>query len=89
VSDHEHSSDEHFDTYFDPAVLLGQWTDRTLVHRAHAMFAIDFVRDVPIPAQRVLVARALVMPALAADLRDQLDEAWRAYLETSMPEDRR
>ena len=88
MSDAEHS-DEPFDTYFDPAVLLGQWTDRTLVHGGYAVFAIDFVRDVPVPFQRVLVARALVTPPLAADLRDQLDDAWRAYLETSMPEDRR
>ena len=88
MSNAEHS-DEPFDTYFDPAVLLGQWTDRTVVHRGLVVFAIDFVRDVPVTGDRVLVARALLPPALAADLRDQLDAAWDAYLETSMPEDRR
>jgi len=88
VSDSEHS-EEPFDSYFDPAVLAGQWADSTLVHRGRDEFTIDLVRHVPVPAHRVLVVRAVLAPAVALDLRDQLDETWRRYSEWSMPEDRR
>jgi hypothetical protein len=32
------------------------------------------------------VARAVVSPVVAVELRDQLDGAWRGYSEWSMPE---
>jgi hypothetical protein len=75
--------------YLDPAVLLGQWTDRTFVRRAPLIFTVDFVRDVPASAERFLVARMLMTPNAALDLRDQLDDAWRGYSEWSRPEEGR
>lgn len=34
---------------------------------------------------RALVARAIVPPNVAADLRDQLNDAWRDYTQWYMP----
>lgn len=51
------------------------------------MFTIDFNREVPSSPQVLLVARAIVLPHVAVDLRDQLDETWRGYTESSMPGD--
>ena len=86
MDDLEHD-DEPFDSYFDAAVLLGAWADSTHVHRDGGVFTIDFVRHVRVPADRVLVVRALVAPWVAMNLRDQLDQVWRSYSAWSMPED--
>ena len=75
------------DSLADPAVLVGMWANSTRVHRGRNEFTIDFVRHVPEPSCRVLVARAIVAPIVAVELRDQLDEAWRGYYELSMPKD--
>jgi len=75
------------DSVADPAVLVGMWANGTRVHRGRNEFTIDFVRHVPEPSYRVLVARAIVAPIVAVELRDQLDEAWRGYYELSMPKD--
>jgi hypothetical protein len=87
VSDSEPLGDA-FD-YLDPAVLLGQWTDETAVRRGPVMFTIDFVRYVPASAERFLVARALLAPSTALDLRDQLGDAWHEYDEWSRSEEGR
>lgn len=58
--------------FSDPRVVVGVWADRTHVHRGRNEFTIDFVRHVPDPPGRALVARAIVPPNVAADLRDQL-----------------
>ena len=73
------------DLVLDLSVLVGVWADRTRVHRGRDEFTVDFVRQVPEPRGRVLVARAVVSPLVAVDLRDQLDDAWRGYSEWSMP----
>ena len=73
------------DSFADPAVLVGVWTDSTQVHRGRNEFTIDFVRHVPEPPRRVLVARTIVAPIVALELRDQLEEVWRGYSEWSMP----
>jgi hypothetical protein len=78
--------DEPF-VYVDPAVLAGHWADRTVVHKGSGEFTIDFVRRTPDPHERVLVARAIVAPWVAMDLRDQIDKAWRGYPEWPMQED--
>jgi hypothetical protein len=65
------------------------WADSTRVHRGRDEFTIDFIRDVPAPRHRALVARAVLSPILAVELRDRLDDAWRAYSEWSMPEEQR
>ena len=87
------SVSEHDDSmgylYTDPLVLVGVWADRTYVHRGRNEITVDFIRHVPDPPGRVLVARAVVSPHVAADLRDQLDEAWRGYSAWSMPEEDR
>jgi hypothetical protein len=82
VSEPEDYADE---TAFDLLVLTGVWADATLVHRGRAEFTIDFVRQLPRQSGRLLVARAIVAPAVAVDLRDQLDEAWQRYSDWSMP----
>ena len=79
--------DEGFDAYVDAAVVLGQWVDRTLVRRDPGIFTIDFVRHVPAPAERFLVARVLLTPPAALDLRDPLDDACRGYSEWSTPKE--
>ena len=80
---------QHDDSFEDVSgdwpVLVGVWADRTRVHRGRAEFNVDFIRDVPSPPERVLVARAIVSARAALDLRDQLDEAWRDYNRWSMP----
>ena len=78
--------DDPLDSFhFDPVVLVGVWTDRTRVHRGRDQFTVDFVRHVPDPPGRVLVARTILSPVVAVDLRDQLDEAWRGYTGWPMP----
>jgi len=89
VSDSEHTPEDAFDFSLDVTVLVGHWANSTRVYRGRDEFTIDFVRHVPAPVHRVLVARALLSPLLSVELRDQLDEAWREYSEWSMPEDRR
>lgn len=74
---------EDFST--DWPVLVGAWADLTYVHRGRGVFTIDFVREVPKPAGRALVVRAIVLPSVALDLRDQLDEMWQEYNRWSMP----
>ncbi len=71
----------------DPAVIVGVWADSTLVRRGPTIFTVDFIRHVPDPVRRVLVARAMIPPNIALDLRDQIDSAWREYTRWSMPED--
>jgi hypothetical protein len=73
------------DVVFDSAMLLGVWANGTRVVRRSDEFTIDFLRDVAELPRPVLVARALVPPAAAFDLRDQLDDALRSYTEFSMP----
>ena len=74
------------DLVLDFAVLVGVSANATRVHRGLNEFTIDFRRRVPDRSRPFLVARALVSPVVAIELRDQLDEAWRAYSEWSMPE---
>jgi len=73
------------DVIFDSALLLGVWANGTAVLRRRDEFTIDFLRDVPELSRLALVARALIPPAVAFDLRDQLGEALRSYTEFSMP----
>jgi hypothetical protein len=87
VSESEHDSDEPFDTYLDLTVLVGTRADATIVHREGDTFTVDFIRKVPPPGDRILVARALLSPSVALVLRDQVDRTWRAYSEWSMPEE--
>jgi hypothetical protein len=82
VSDADDSRD---DVVFDSAMLLGVWANGTRVVRHRDEFTIDFLRDVPELPRPALVARALIPPAAAFDLRDQLDEELRSYTELSMP----
>jgi len=72
---------------FDPTVLAGVWADSTRVHLGRDALTVDFIRDVPDPPGRVLVARAIVSPFVGAQLGDQLNEAWRSYYRWSMPGD--
>lgn len=61
------------------------WADLTDVHRGRGEFTVDFIREVPSPHGLLVVARAIVSPNVALDLRDQLDETWREYTRWSMP----
>ena len=63
--------------------LLGVWANSTAVSRRKDEFTMDFFREVPELARPALVARALIPPEAAFDLRDQLDEALRGYTEFS------
>ena len=89
VSERDDDLDQPFDLYLDPATLVGRWADSTWVHRGRDEFTIDFVRHVPAPHLRALVVRAVLSPIQAVELRDRLDDAWRAYSEWSMPEEQR
>jgi hypothetical protein len=75
------------DLAFDPVVLIGVWANSTQVHRGRDELTIDFIRRVPNRARPILVARALVAHVVAVELRDQLDDAWRVYYESSMPKE--
>jgi len=77
------------DLVLDLAVLVGVSANATRVHRGRDEFSVDFLRHVPDRSRPVLVARALVSPVVAVELRDQLDDAWGGYSEWSMPEDTR
>jgi len=72
---------------FDPSVLVGVWANSTHVHRGRDELTIDFIRHVPNRTRPVLVARVLVAHVVAVELRDQLDDAWRSYYESSMPKE--
>jgi len=74
------------DRVFDPAVVVGVWAGSTRVHRGRDEFTVDFVRHLPGEGRPVLVARSILAPIAAAELRDQLDEAWRGYYGWTMPE---
>jgi hypothetical protein len=76
-----------FDSYLDLSQLVGVWADSTVVHRERDACAVDFIRVTPVSRERILVARVLVSPAVAVELRDGLDDAWRAYPGWSMPEE--
>ncbi len=69
MSEHDGLED---DVVLDLTVLVGMWADSTRVHRAQTEFTVDFVRNVPLPLGRALVARAVVTPVVAVELRDQL-----------------
>jgi hypothetical protein len=69
----------------DPLLLAGVWADWTHVHRGRSVFTVDFVRRVPDPPGRLLVARTVVAPVVALELREQLDATWREYSGWSMP----
>ena len=84
MSEPEDSSDELF---ADLTVLVGVWANGTRVRRGRDEFTVDFLRHVPERSRHVLVARALVSPAVAFELRDQLEEALRSYSEWSMPKE--
>jgi len=77
--------DARDDFVLDPAMLLGVWANGTSVVRRRDEFTIDFLRAVPELPRTVLVARALLPPIGAFDLRDQLDAALRSYTDSSMP----
>jgi len=78
-------SDDTPDFSSDWPILAGVWADVTRVYRGRGEFTVDFLRHVPEPRGRLLVARAMVAPPVALDLRDQLDETWREYNRWSMP----
>jgi hypothetical protein len=82
-------AEDPFDSYLDVNLLVGVWSDTAVVHRERDVFAVDFIRASPAPDERILVARVLLAPAVAADLRDGLDDAWRAYSGWSLPEEDR
>jgi len=84
VSGPEDSFDDHV---LDPAVIPGAWANNTRVRVGRDEFTIDFLRQVPSYSRSFLVARAVVSPAAAMDLRDQLEDAWRRYADWSMPGD--
>ena len=79
-------SDAFDDFVFDPVLTLGVWANGTRVLRGRDEFVVDFLRRIPEHSGLVLVARALVPPVAAIELRDQLDEAWRGYSDWSMPD---
>jgi hypothetical protein len=83
VEDHDDALE---DAVFDPALLVGTWSNGTRVRRGRDEITIDFYRLVPERSLRLLVIRALVPPLVAVELRDQLDEAWQGYHGWSMPE---
>ena len=70
---------------FDPVVLVGVWANSTQVHRGRDELTVDFIRRVPNRTRPILVARVLIAHVVAVELRDQLDDAWRGYYESSMP----
>lgn len=73
----------------DPLLLAGVWADWTRVHWGRSVFTIDFIRRVPDPMGRLLVARAVVAPIVGLELREQLDATWKEYSDWSMPRGRR
>lgn len=75
------------DFYVDPAVVVGVWANSTRVQLGRDEFTVDFRRHVPERSRRLLVARALLSPAVAFELRDQLEEELRSYTEWSMPKE--
>jgi hypothetical protein len=85
MSDAAHDEDP-FDSHLDLTVLAGMWADETLVHRQQRALNIDFVRHAPSPQERILVARAILAPAVAFELQGQLAEILRMYPEWPMPE---
>jgi hypothetical protein len=84
MGEHDDSLD---DVVLDLSLLTGAWANSTRVLRGRDEITVDFLLRVPDRPQRILVARALVSPLVAVELRDQLDESWRDYSEWSMPED--
>ena len=78
--------DSFDDLVLDLAVLVGISANTTRVHRGRDEFTVDFLRQVPDRSRPFLLARALISPVVAVELRDQLDEVWRGYSEWSMPE---
>jgi hypothetical protein len=84
---HREAIDELPDLSSDWPILVGVWADRTQVHRGRGEFTVDFIREVPSPRGLLLVTRAIVLPNVACDLRDQLDETWREYTRWAMPGD--
>ena len=75
------------DQVLDPAVIPGAWANDTRVRVGRDEFTVDFLRQVPGYSRSFLVARAVVSPAAAIELRDQLEDAWRRYADWSMPKD--
>ena len=75
------------DVYVDLSVVVGVWANSTRVQRGRDEFTVDVRRHVPNPSRRLLVARALLSPAVAFELRDQLEGALRSYTEWSMPKE--
>lgn len=75
------------DFYVDTAVVVGVWANSTRVQRGRDEFTVDFRRHVPERSRRLLVARALLSPAVAFELRDQLEGALQSYTEWSMPKE--
>jgi hypothetical protein len=66
-------------TFVDPSVEVGQWANLTRARRGRDEVTLDFLRRVPDDPRPVLVARVLVPPLVAVELRDELDEIWRDY----------
>lgn len=75
------------DVVLDPSVLVGAWANASRVSRGRDEVTIDFVRHALGEERPIRVARVLVPPLAAAELRDQLDDAWRGYHHWQMPED--
>ena len=69
----------------DAALIVGMWANETRAHRGRDEITIDFRRRVPDAAEPFRVARMLMPPIAAVELRDQLDEVWRGY--TQWPTD--
>lgn len=66
-------------TFVDPSVELGPWANLTRARRSRDEVTLDFLRRIPDDPRPVLVARVLVSPLVAVELRDALDEIWRDY----------
>jgi hypothetical protein len=73
----------HDDVVLDPSVVVGTWANSSCVHRGRDELTIDFLRRVPEMSDPIRVARVLMSPIAAVELRDQLDQIWRGYSEWS------
>ncbi len=67
-------------------VQVGAWANSARVLHGRDEITVDFFRRVPDDPAPILVARVLVSPLVAFELRDQLDEVWREYTRWQMPE---
>jgi hypothetical protein len=73
------ADDDRDDVVLDPSLIVGTWANATRVHLGRDEITIDFRRRVPDTADPFRVARMLMPPLAAVELRDQLDELWWGY----------